>query len=265
MNQQEPNSQTAAQQAAPQPSSSAPAGTSPAPQAAGRSGLAVAALVLGIVGLAISWMPIINNLAFIVALVGLILGIVGIVGCSRKGKGGKGLAIAGVVLSVVTCVVVLATQAAYSAAIDEAVSNTRVEVTADGSASQDAAGTEGTTDLAVGQSATVGNGLTVSVDEVTADVEKYDGSAATRIMVTYVNNGSKEASFNPYDWKGQDLAGAQRSQTFVGMDEGGDELQSGTLAPGGTVTGAVYFDGEIAKALYYANMLSNSPTASWVI
>ena len=61
----------------------------PAPAvAAKRSGMAIASLVLGIVAAALSWMPIVNNLAFLVGLVGLVLGIVAIVGCVRKGKGG---------------------------------------------------------------------------------------------------------------------------------------------------------------------------------
>lgn len=235
-----------------------------------RSGMAIAALVLGIVALAMSWMPIVNNLAFIVALVGLVLGIVGIVGCSRKGKAGRGLAIAGVVLSVVAAVVVLATQAAYTAAIDEALSGSSVEAVGGSSSaaasSAGAAGSQpssGSTDLAIGQSVTLSDGLAVSVDAVQAGLARYDGSPATGITVTYVNNGSKEATFNPYDWKGQDADGAQRTQTYLG--NGSDELNSGSLAPGGTVTGNVYFDGDVVKALYYSNMLSSSPTASWAL
>ena len=237
-----------------------------------RSGMAIAALVLGIVALAMSWMPIVNNLAFIVALVGLVLGIVGIVGCARKGKAGKGLAIAGVALSVVAGIVVLATQAAYTAAIDEALSGASVEAVGEGSAASGGASAassaggqaaSGSDELAVGQSVTLSDGLAVSVDAVQTGLARYDGSPATGITVTYVNNGSKEATFNPYDWKCQDANGAQRTQTYLGS--GTDELSSGSLAPGGTVTGNVYFEGDVVKALFYANMLSSSPTASWAL
>lgn len=86
-----------------------------------RSGLAIAALVLGIVAAATSFMPIINNASFFIALVGLILAIVAIAGI-RKGKNsGKGLAVAGLVLSIVAGLLVLGTQAFYSAVLDEAV------------------------------------------------------------------------------------------------------------------------------------------------
>ena len=58
------------------------------------SGLAIAALVLGIVGLAAWCLPC---LGYIVTIVGIILGILGIRE-TQKDKGGKGMAIAGVVL-----------------------------------------------------------------------------------------------------------------------------------------------------------------------
>lgn len=86
-----------------------------------RSGFAIAALVLGIVAAATSFMPIINNASFFIALIGLILAIVAIAGI-RKGKNsGKGLAVAGLVLSIVAGLLVLGTQAFYSAVLDEAV------------------------------------------------------------------------------------------------------------------------------------------------
>lgn len=86
-----------------------------------RSGMAVAGLVLGVVALATSFLPIVNNLSFIIALVGLVLAIVGTVATVRGKKRGKGMAIASVVLNALALVIVLATQSMYSAAIDEAI------------------------------------------------------------------------------------------------------------------------------------------------
>lgn len=86
-----------------------------------KSGFAIAALVLGIVAAATSFMPIINNASFFIALIGLILAIVAIAGI-RKGKNsGKGLAVAGLVLSIVAGLLVLGTQAFYSAVLNETV------------------------------------------------------------------------------------------------------------------------------------------------
>ena len=62
------------------------------------SGLAIASLVLGIIAIVTSFLPIINNLSFILALVGLILGVVAIIIIRKGAKKGMGLAVAGTVL-----------------------------------------------------------------------------------------------------------------------------------------------------------------------
>ena len=120
-----------------------------------------------------------------------------------------------------------------------------------------------TTDLAVGTTVTTAAGLSVVVDSVQTGLTNYDGSTMTGIHVTYVNNGDEGADYNVYDWKGEDANGAQQNQGYY--SEGSEELQSGTLAAGGTVAGNIYFDGDIKKALYFANMFDKSATASWVL
>lgn len=85
-----------------------------------RSGLAIAALVLGIVAMATSFLPIINNISFFIALVGLILAIIGIVGIRKGRAGGMGIGVAGLVLCIVACAVVLGSQAFYTAALNDA-------------------------------------------------------------------------------------------------------------------------------------------------
>lgn len=56
-------------------------------------------LILGIIALVLSAMPIINNFAFILGVVGLIFGIVGVVGTRNKKKSGKGMAVASVIIA----------------------------------------------------------------------------------------------------------------------------------------------------------------------
>ncbi len=122
---------------------------------------------------------------------------------------------------------------------------------------------ESTENLAVGTTVNLPDGLSVTVDSVEPGLANYDGSTVTGIHVTYVNNGSEGASYNPYDWKGQDANGAQQSTTFY--SDASDELKSGTLAEGGTVSGNIYFDGDITSALYFENMFNDSPSASWAL
>ena len=78
------------------------------------SGLATAGMVLGIIGAVLSFIPIINNIAFFIGILALIFGIIGIVK-----KAGKGKAIAGIALGILSIVITLAMQSAVSDAIDE--------------------------------------------------------------------------------------------------------------------------------------------------
>lgn len=79
--------------------------------------LGILAIVFGGVGLVFSWVPFINNMAFILAVVGLVLGIIAIV-TNRKSK--KTLALIGTVISAISIVIVLATQSSYSNQLDKA-------------------------------------------------------------------------------------------------------------------------------------------------
>ena len=78
------------------------------------SGLATAGMVLGIIGVVLSFIPIINNIAFFIGILALIFGISGIVK-----KAGKGKAIAGIVLGILSIAITLAMQSAVSDSIDE--------------------------------------------------------------------------------------------------------------------------------------------------
>lgn len=245
-------------------------------QAVSTSGLAITGLILGILAIVASPIPIVNNVAIVPAILGFIFGIIAMFGISKGKKKGKGLAISGIVLSVIAFAIVLVSQQAYSEAFDKALSGSSVTSTSstpatptstDSASSAPAANNaqqaKSGQDLAVGASATFDNGLTITVNSVDANLQNYNNAPITGINVTYVNNGNKEESFNPYDWKAQDPNGAQRNTTIYTGDTNA-AASSGTLAPGGTVTFNMYFDGPITKALYYSNSLfSKEPSASW--
>lgn len=258
-------------------SSSAPLASAP------RSAMAVAGLVLGIVALATSFVPIVNNASFFIALLSAAFAAVGIVAAVRGTRTGRGMAIAALVVSAVAIAVVFATQSLYGAAVDAAVDDlsegpavtgvSPVASTGDASIGDAAAGAASgaasdapgasSADLAVGSAVELEGGLSVSVDDVQAGLVNYDGSTVTGVRVTYTNGGDGEASFNMLDWKGQDAQGVQQYTTYYGDAE--DALGSGTLAPGGIASGMLYFDGDLAKVLYYSSLLSSSATASWTV
>lgn len=103
-------------------------------------------------------------------------------------------------------------------------------------------------------------GQTITVDEVAitsgplADGDSTFGPTLCT-DVTIVNNGDDSQSFNPFDYKLQDPAGASRNSTLGGSDT---LLNSGELAPGGTVTGDVCFDNATGAAGQYAMIYAPS-------
>ncbi len=108
------------------------------------------------------------------------------------------------------------------------------------------------------------SGLTITVNSVESGlVRDFDDTSMVCVSVTYVNNGTKTQSFNTYDWKGQDANGAQRSASY--FTDAVNELNSGSLAPGGTITGNLYFEAPIAKVVYEANFFTDTQNASWIV
>lgn len=79
--------------------------------------LGILAIVFGGIALVGSWLPILNNVSFVIAIVALILGVIALI-VNRKNK--KVLAIVGTCLSIASIIIVLVTQTMYSSAIDSA-------------------------------------------------------------------------------------------------------------------------------------------------
>ena len=79
--------------------------------------LGILAIVFGGIALVGSWVPILNNISFFIAVVALILGVVALI-VNRKNK--KVLAIIGTCLSLASIIIVLATQSMYGSALDSA-------------------------------------------------------------------------------------------------------------------------------------------------
>lgn len=256
------------------PGQAAPAQTTPtqaAPTSIPTSAMGIVSLVLGIIALLTSFLPIINNLAALLAFIGLIFGIVGLVQVAKGKRSGKGLGIAGIIVNVIAFIVVLGTQALFSAALDDALSanspsgiaSSAASSQSDESADSSAAAPTSFEDLPIGTPVELGDGMVIQVDAVQTGLKNYNGADVTGITVTYTNNGTSSQSFNVYEWKGQDAQGAQRSTTYYSEAE--NELNSGSLAAGGSVTGNIYFDGAISKAVYEQLISFDDEVVSWVL
>lgn len=177
-------------------SQSAPA-MSPAPVRP-RNGLAVAALVLGIVAALGCLVPVLNIGSIVLAVVGLVLGLVSLV----KRRAGKGMAIAGIVLSVVaivTAIIVNVAAAAVVSGVDQAVTDTENGYSAADADDQSAAAAA----LAPGTPATIGD-YTVAVTSVQTNANQVIAEANplnapptgqyVLVDLTVTNNGQEEAA-----------------------------------------------------------------------
>ncbi|QAY63454.1 DUF4190 domain-containing protein [Xylanimonas allomyrinae] len=100
------------------PASNGPASNGPASNGPASNGLATAGFVLGLIGLVLCLIPIVNNVAFPLAGLGLVFGVIGLLK-ARKGAPKKGLAIAAIVLSVLAGVGVFASQSFYGKVLDD--------------------------------------------------------------------------------------------------------------------------------------------------
>ena len=218
------------------------------------SAMAIASLVLGIIAAVTSFIPIVNNVSAFIAVLGAIFGIVGIVGIFKGKKRSKVFGIIALALNVVAFIIVLATQNMYGQALNNVAGNP-------------ASGTKGATEAKVGESLTMSNDLELTVVSVEGGLKNYDGTAVTKVVVTYKNNGKNEVAYNSFDWKAENSQGAQTNMTIYSngsLGSNAEALQSGKLAAGGTVTGTLYFKGDVVKMLYSSSLISNT-TATWLV
>lgn len=207
------------------------------------SALAVTALVLGIISLLLSWVPILNNLIFILALIATVVAIVAVVQTRpNKAHRGSGMAITSLVISILAIVVVFGSQAMYSKAIDEAFGTASVAPSAgassssSGVASQPAEASKASEDSNVAQ---LKNGkVTIEVKKVEKSVNDYEGKPT--VAVTFVITNNDTSNFNPFEYRLQAFQNKVELDTAVYFDakpEGYEPMDAfKELQPGGSIS-----------------------------
>lgn len=227
--------------------------------------------MLGIVGALFSLIPLIGVIAWPMVIIGLVLGVLGILRAQAGVADNRGVAISGTVLSAVGLAFCLLYTAAFASTVsdttptatptDGASSSTSGSVTRNADRTTTAPAPERPTGGAPGDVLTTRDGLQVSAGSL-SDGTAF-GEPVKCTEVTYRNTGSGTASFNIWDWKLQDPAGAIRR---IGLGSGND-LSSGELAPGGTVQGQVCFDaksgGQGAWIVIYEGGFFGSENLTW--
>lgn len=84
------------------------------------SGVAITGFIVAVLALLGSWMPILNNISFVFAVISLIFGVIGFIAVRKGKRVGQGLAVATILLSIIAGGVVLATQSFYGKVADDA-------------------------------------------------------------------------------------------------------------------------------------------------
>ncbi|HYO36618.1 MAG TPA: DUF4190 domain-containing protein [Geodermatophilus sp.] len=255
-----------------------------APQRKG-AGLAVASMVLGIIALLLSWVPVINNVAAVLAVIALALGIPALLGARRGTHRGTGLAITGLVTSVVAVVVVILTQAFYASVLDDVERSLDEELSSiapsDGAASGGA--TPGPAETApeevapaaevvpLGVPARVGDYL-VTVDAVELDADASVAASndvnepptgryvLTQLSVTYTGTTEGMPGFDlTAVIHGADSRQYSDSDCMAVLRD--DAMDAPTLDPGGSDT--FQFCMDVPPAALPGGQLSVEPTMSF--
>ena len=206
--------------------------------------ISLIALIIGIIALVLSWVPIVNNLAAIFAIIGLIFGIIAVV-INRKNK--KTIGIVAIVVSIISFIIVLATQTFYSAKIDEAfktsdsssnISKTTGKATEESKSEakkEDSGWDEAT------KTFTTNDGV-LKIDKVEKTTD-YDGKAAIKVYFTLTNTSTENKNAQTLF---QNLTRVQQKSTNTSNDlqyammpiENTEENHlNDNINPNGTVSG----------------------------
>lgn len=156
------------------------------------SGLAVASLVTGIIALFSAFVPLLNLLSFPFVILAIIFGAIGIWQASKGTKGGKGLAIAGLVLGVLGLLVTFAMYGGAAASSDGADANA-----SGAAAGSDAPAIEqeaASPEAAEGAGETAAASYAVSIDGCRV-AEDYRGNPVAVVTYTFTNNSDEDKSF----------------------------------------------------------------------
>ena len=135
-----------------------------------KSGLATAGLILGIIGICLSFIPILNNASFFLGILAVIFGIIPLIKKASKGK-----AIAALILGILSIVITLSLQSSWSESLD------KVSEDLDNASGEDTEEVLKNVDVNMG------------TFEVTTD--EY-GFSETKLVVNVKNNASEKKSYN---------------------------------------------------------------------
>ena len=195
-----------------------------------RSISAVTALVIAIISLLLSAVPIVNNFAFVLAIIAIIFGFIGLSGTRKGKKKGRKMAIISLILAILACAVVLASQKFYGDSLDKASKDIQTSVdNSSGKNTSNLLGKAVTVDIGVFQVTTpdqytTNTSLPVKVTNKENTSKSYNiqieavDSTGTRIdddTVNVTNLGANQSQdFKAFEFVQSDKVDALKTATF---------------------------------------------------
>ena len=214
-------------------------------------GMAIAALVLGILAILSTWIPVVGLFLMVLSLAAIVVGIIALVQVSSGRARGRGMALTGLILGVLSVVTSILMHVLVFKAVDSLVN----EVSSSISSASAAAPTSGTS----GESPATGGGATKS--EAGADVSLGTPSGSTGVIsvpVTVTNTSSERASFSINVEAVKDGNVATSAPVMaVGLEPGASTTETAMLIAGGEdLSDATYQVGEVTSMNFGVDMPS---------
>ena len=200
------------------------------------NGLAVTALVLGIVAFVLAFIPFVNFFGAFVALVGLVLGAVAIF----QKRASKGLAISGTVISfvagVLSIIMIVAYAAAFVKAVDDSVSKPVASAASGASSAPSAAPAD--TNFKFGQTVTYKDGLAITVSAPAPYTPSDAAAGATQasniVFTITVKNGTTK-NYDPAIYTTVSSAGTE-ADSIIDIGDSTLNVPTTTILAGQSVT-----------------------------
>lgn len=187
--------------------------------------------------------------AFFIPLLGLIFSIVGISQTKQNKQGGRGLAIAGLIISSIFMLLGLLWFVIFLvAALNSDTSNNNSGNSSFSDSLSSPSSSEKKIEGVIGEEVRVGDYSLTAISVVrpytveNSFMQPDDGKEYIEVKVKIVNNSSSSQSYSDYDFKLRNSTGVEAFTSFV--EDTSDRLSSASLAPGGNVTGTIVFEVE---------------------
>ncbi|MGH3812224.1 MAG: DUF4352 domain-containing protein [Pseudonocardiaceae bacterium] len=195
-----------------------------------KNGLGTAGFILGLIGAIFSLIPIIGVIAWFLVIPGLVLAAVGFAR-TRKGEAtNAGLAIAGIVLSLVGLLFCILYAAAFATAVSDATSGIPGgEPHAFGTIAKSG-------DVAVSVSAPAKFAPSSSAVSMGGPIVR-----AVAVNITITNNGAESYQFNPFIVGAKATAGGAAAPEITDLEKGAGAAAEATILPGKSYTYKVAF------------------------